>query len=323
MPVIMTRVLLTTTSFQDTPGPHHARLEQAGIEVHRQRGPLDEEAMLELAGAFDAFLCGDDAITRAVLEKSMPRLRVISKYGIGVDKIDVPAATELGVPVTFCPGVNHTTVAEHAFLLMLMLARRMREQLPLVPQWKRLTGHELMGKRLGIIGLGRIGKEVAVRARAFGMEVLAYDINRDTAFANKQQLCLVDTISELLRESDILSLHTSLTPETRGLVNEQTLRAMKPGAFIINCARGELVDTPAIAAALRAKTLGGYATDVLAAEPPPPEHPLLGLDNCLVTPHIGSRTCESVQRQAGMAVDNLLLALDGKKPLAQVNEVGT
>lgn len=157
------RILLTTTSFQDTPGPHHELLAQKGYEVVRERGPLPESRMLELAGDFDAFLCGDDAVTRAVLEKSLPRLKVVAKYGIGSDKVDVTAATDLKLPVTFCPGVNHTTVAEHTFGLLLAIYRQIVEQDNAVHQgkWKRLTGHELMGKTIGIAGLGRIGMRIS------------------------------------------------------------------------------------------------------------------------------------------------------------------
>ncbi len=123
----MAKILLTTTSYQDTPGPHHALLESVHLDVQRERGPLSEAQMLELVGEFDAILCGDDAITRAVLEQAVPKLKIISKYGIGVDKIDVAACTELGIPLTFCPGVNHTTVAEHTFGLLLAVYRHMIE----------------------------------------------------------------------------------------------------------------------------------------------------------------------------------------------------
>src|SRR5580692_8287640 len=175
----MSRVLLTTTSFQDTPGAHHKLLDSAGFEIVRERGPLPEARMLELAGQFDAFLCGDDAITRAVIEKSLPRLKVISKYGIGLDKIDVKAATDLKVPVLFTPGVNHTTVAEHTFALMLAAVRNLVPEANYVAkgQWKRITGSEICGKTLGIIGLGRIAKEVAVRANAFGLKIIGYGEN--------------------------------------------------------------------------------------------------------------------------------------------------
>jgi D-3-phosphoglycerate dehydrogenase len=319
----MTRVLVTTTSLQDTPGPHHAKLAQAGLELVCERGPLPEGRMLELAGTYDAFLCGDDAITRAVIEKSLPRLRVIAKYGIGVDKIDVAAATSLGIPVTFTPGVNHTTVAEHAFGLMLCFSKHFVEEINYTRagQWKRLTGHELAGKTLGIAGLGRIGKEMVVRGRAFGMECQAFDVYFDEKFAQAHEVKRISTFAELARGADFLSLHMNLTPETNHIVNAGLLAQMKKGATLINTSRGELIDTAAVVAALNSGQLGGYGSDVLDVEPPPADHPLLKAKNCLITPHVGSRTYESVVRQAGMAVDNLLLALRGEKPLAQVNQV--
>ncbi len=319
----MTRVLVTTTSLQDTPGPHHDKLAAAGLELVRERGPLTEARMLELAGSFDAFLCGDDAITRAVIEKSLPRLRIIAKYGIGVDKIDVKCATEKGIPVTFTPGVNHTTVAEHCFGLMLCLSKRFVEDANNTRsgQWKRVTGHELFGKTIGIVGLGRIGKEVAIRARAFGMPCLGYDVYWDDKFAAAHDVRRVAKLEELLKESDIVSLHTNLTPETQEMINPQTLGIMKKGAMLINCGRGELVSVKAILDALNSGQLGGYGADVLDVEPPPADHPLPKAKNCIITPHVASRTYESVVRQAGMAVDNLLLALKGEKPLAQVNQV--
>src|SRR5579871_1374009 len=173
----MSRVLLTTTSFQDTPGAHHKLLENAGFEIVRERGPLPEARMLELAGQFDAFLCGDDAITRAVIEKSLPRLKIISKYGIGVDKIDVKFATEKKIPVLFTPGVNHTTVAEHTFGLMIALAKHFWPHIKSTKSggWKRITGSELGGKTIAVMGVGRIGKEVIKRAKAFDMNAIGYD----------------------------------------------------------------------------------------------------------------------------------------------------
>jgi D-3-phosphoglycerate dehydrogenase len=314
---------VTTTSLQDTPGPHHDQLAGAGIELVRERGPLPEARMLELAGGFDAFLCGDDVISRAVIEKSLPRLRIIAKYGIGVDKIDVAAATEHGIPVTFTPGVNHTTVAEHCFGLMLCLTKQLVEQANYVRagQWKRLTGHELFGKTIGIVGLGRIGKEMVIRAKAFGMECVALDLHFDEKFAAAHGVKRAKTLEELIVESDVISLHTNLTPETQEMINARTLGLMKPGALLINCGRGELIATMDVVAALESGKLGGYGADVLDVEPPPPDHPLPKAKNCMITPHVASRTYESVQRQAGMAVENLLLALRGEKPLAQVNQV--
>ncbi len=319
----MTRILLTTTSFQDNPGEHHKALEKTGWEIVRARGPLPEEEMLRLAGEVDAFLCGDDLITRKVLEKALPRLRVISKYGIGVDKIDVEAATELGIPLTNCPGVNHTTVAEHTFCLMLALFRNLAEEAghTRAGEWKRLTGHEIMGKTIGIIGLGRIGKEVAVRAKAFAMKPRAYDIYWDEAFAGEHGLEREEDLDRLIETSDIISLHTSANEQTRGMINAGRVARMKDGVVIVNTARGELVETAAVAQGLESGKIAGYGADVLEREPPPPDHPLLKAKNSLITPHIGSRTYESVQRQAMMAVRNLVLAMSGEPPLAQVNSV--
>ena len=318
------RILLTTTSFQDTPGPHHDLLARGDFEIIRERGPLPESRMLELAGDFDAFLCGDDAITRAVLEKSLPRLKVVAKYGIGLDKIDVVAATELKIPVTFCPGVNHTTVAEHTFGLLLAIQRQIVEQANAVRagEWKRLTGHELMGKTIGIAGLGRIGKEVAIRAHAFGMKILGHDLHWDAEFASRHGIERVSGIDDLISRSDILSMHMNLTPETRGLMNAERLKLCKKNCVILNCARGELVDSVAMAHALEAGMIAGYGADVLDEEPPSPDHPLLRCRGAVITPHIGSRTYESVIRQATMAAKNMINVLEGRPALAQANNIG-
>ena len=316
-----TRILVTTTSFQDTPGPHHEALAGTGWEVIRARGPLSEADTLALVGEIDGYICGDDAITRAVLEKARPRLKVLSKYGIGVDKIDVKTCTEFGIPLLFTPGVNHTTVAEHAFLLLLALEKNLLFHTDSVRSggWKRQTGHELLDKTIGIVGMGRIGKEVAIRAKAFGMKPIGYDVYWDEAFAKEHCIPRAATLDEIFAASDYLSLHTNLTPETRDLVRTETIAKLKPGVIILNCARGEIVNTADMAAALASGKVRGYGTDVLDEEPPRADHPLTKLPNCLVTPHVGSRTHESVQRQAMAAVTNLIRAMHGEKPLAQVN----
>jgi len=317
------KILLTTTSYQDCPGYHHALLESTGAEIVRERGPLSEARMLELAGDFDAFLCGDDEVTQAVIEKSLPKLKIIAKYGIGVDKIDVAFATEKKIPVSFCPGVNHTTVAEHVFMLLLALNKNLIEQANITASggWKRMTGHEVMGKTIGIIGLGRIGREVAIRANAFGMKCVGYDLYWPEDFAAEHKIERADGVTDLLRSSEIVTLHTNLTEETREMICADSIKEMKDGATLINCGRGELTNTADIAAALASGKLGGYGADVLDQEPPASDHPLLGAKNCIITPHVGSRTYESVQRQAGMATQNLVNLLKGEKALAQVNEV--
>ena len=318
----MTRILLTTTSFQDTPGPHHDLLGGQGYEIVRERGPLPESRMLELAGDFDAFLCGDDAITRAVLEKSLPRLKVVAKYGIGLDKVDVASATEMKIPVTFCPGVNHTTVAEHTFALLLALCRNLVDEANYVRggDWKRITGHELHGKTIGIIGLGRIGKEVAKRARAFGMHLVGLGNYWDESFASEYGIRRAAGVDDLFRGCDVITLHTMLTDRTRHMVDARRLSIGRPGLMLINCARGELVDTAALVDSLRSGRLGGYAADVMDHEPPPSDHPLLTAPRAVITPHIGSRTHENVIRQASMAVQNMINVLEGKPALAQANK---
>lgn len=315
------RILVTTTSFQDTPGTHHEMLADTGWEIIKERGPLSEADTLAAVGAIDGYICGDDVITRAVLERACPRLKVLSKYGIGVDKIDVDAATEMGLPLLFTPGVNHTTVAEHTFLLLLAIEKHLLFHADSTRQggWKRKTGREIAGKTIGVVGMGRIGKEVAKRAKAFGMTVIGYDVYWDESFAREHQVERVHDIHDLFPRVDYLSLHTNLTPDTRELIRDETIKLLKSDAVILNCARGEIVNTNDVAEALQSGVLRGYGTDVLDEEPPAADHPLTRLPNCLVTPHIGSRTLESVQRQAVAAVTNLVHAMRGEPPLAQVN----
>jgi len=315
------KILLTTTSFQDTPGAHHDLLAQTGWEIVRARGPLNEADTLALVGDAEGYICGDDAITRKVLEKARPKLRVISKYGIGVDKIDVKSATEFGIPVLYTPGVNHTTVAEHTFLLLLALEQNFLYGVDASRrgEWKRKTGHEVLDKTIGIVGLGRIGKEVAIRAKAFGMKIIGFDIYWDEKFAKEHGVKRATTLDEIFAASDYISLHTNLTPETRDMINAKSFAKMKKGVLILNCARGEIVHTSDMVDALKSGRVGGYGTDVLDKEPPPADHPLLKLPNVVCTPHIASRTYESVVRQATTSVKNLTLAMNGEKPIAQVN----
>lgn len=315
------RILLSTTSYQDTPGPHHDRLAGQGYEIVRERGPLPEGRMLELAGEFDGFLCGDDAITRAVLEKARPRLRVISKYGIGLDKIDLPATRELGIPVLFTPGVNHTTVAEHAFCLLLASRRNLLAATDSTRAglWKRPTGHELWQQTIGIIGLGRIGQEMIKRCLGFEMEVHAYGNFWPDDFAQRYPVVRHPDVDSLCAAVGILSLHTKLDATTHHLIDARRLALLPKGAVIVNTGRAELVDTAAVLEALDSGQLAGYATDVMDREPPPPDHPLLQHPKAIVTPHIGSRTYESVPRQAMMATNNLIHFFQGQGDYFQAN----
>lgn len=315
------KVLLTTCTYQDTPGDHHALLEGTGWEVVCERGPLTEERMLELAGDFDAFLCGDDLISKEVIEKSLPKLKVISKYGIGVDKIDVAFATENQIPVLFTPGVNHTTVAEHTFALILAVARNLPEAISRTRagEWFRPTGFELWKKKIGIVGLGRIGIEVARRANGFQMGVLGFGNYWPEEEAKEFGIERRGDIGSLAEAVDILSLHTKLTEKSHHLINAEVLGRMKDGSVLINCGRGELVDQDAVIAALDSGKLAGYAADVLDIEPAPAGHPLVNHPKAIITPHIGSRTYESVPRQAVKATRNLINCITGEGDYEQVN----
>ena len=321
------RVLLTTTSFQDTPGTHQDLLNSQDWEIIRARGPLSEAEMLDLSGDFDAFLCGDDAITSSVIEKSLPRLQTISKYGIGLDKIDVEYATEKKIPVLFTPGVNHTTVAEHTFGLLLGITKDIQSNAVAVQNgewvagWKKPVGNEIMGKTIGILGLGRIGKEVAIRAKAFGMEIIAFDPYFDEAFGGEHGVKKCANMDEVLHNSDVVSLHCFLTKETEDMINAAKIAEMRNGVIVLNCARGELVNTNDIAGALKSGKVGGYGADVLDAEPPAPDHILIGAPNCIITSHIGSRTHESVQRQANRCLHNAINFFAGEDDVLCANGV--
>src|SRR3954471_21249257 len=219
-----TRILLSTTSFQDTPGRHHDVLNNSGFEVIKARGPLSEQQMLDLVtqgGGFDGLLNGDDQITARVIDAALPRLRVIAKYGIGLDSIDVKHATARRVPVLFTPGVNETTVAEHTTGLVVAAATHFWFPARAVKagEWKRQTGSELWGKTLGVIGLGRIGKEVVKRASAVDMGCIGDGNYWHDSFAAQYELERVPTREDVLRRADVVSLHTNLTPETRGFIN--------------------------------------------------------------------------------------------------------
>ncbi len=322
------RILLTTTSFQDTPGPHHDYLAKSGFEVIRARGPLKEQAMLDLIaqhGGFDGLLNGDDHITAKVIDAALSaptQLRVIAKYGIGLDSIDVKYATSKKMPVLFTPGVNHTTVAEHAILLMIALAKHFWPHIQSTKQggWKRITGNELFGKTVAVLGVGRIGKEVIKRASAFDMKCVGYDLYWDEAFAKQYNVTRAATADEAIQQADIVSLHMNLDDSNRGFINTARIATMKKGAWVINTARGGLVVEADVAAACKSGQLGGYATDVVDIEPPPADHVFMGIDNIIVTPHIGSRTFESVERQAMRAATNLVEFLNGGRDFIQANK---
>lgn len=303
------KILLTSTSFQDTPGAHHDLLNQHGFEIDKMRGPLKENVLLEVISQYDGIICGDDEITRNVIKKgSQSKLRIISKYGIGLDKVDLNAASEFGVPVTNCPGVNQVTVAEHVFALLLSYIKNIIPENEVVQQqkWDRLVGRELNRKIIGVVGTGNVGKEVIKRAVAFGMKVVAFDKFISEDFAKQYDFHYTETIEELLSISDVISLNLSLNESSRNMISKHSIGFLKQGVVIVNTARAGLVDQDIILKGIENGIIGGYLTDVLEEEPIVPNHPFLGNKKILITPHIGSRTYENVVNQGTMAVENLL-----------------
>ncbi len=303
-------VLATARSFCKSDGPHHEFLRQNGCEVtlHAPVGPMSASDLRSLVPGYDGLILGLDYCDGSVLEAS-DRLRAISRYGSGVDRVDVDAATRHGIAVTTTPGVNRVAVAELAIGLMFSLARS-------IPQvvintrsgvWERVQGWELYGKTLGLIGFGAIGREVATRALALGMNVLTYD---PFSTVDLQGVQAVD-LSTLLREATIVSLHCAVTPETEGFMNADQIAQMRDGAYLVNTARGELVDEDALYAALKSGKLAGAASDVFRREPPEGS-PLLTCDNFLATLHMGGTSRESTLRMAMMASQNLVDVLHGR-----------
>src|SRR5229473_335076 len=243
----------------------------------------------------DALIVRSAVDVNAEILRGKSKLRVIGRAGVGVDNIDLEAATKAGIAVMNTPGANAVAVAEHTLALMLALARSISraDSTTRAGKWekKSLQGTELRGKTLGIIGLGRIGMEVARRAKAFDMNLIAHDPFVAASVARDLEIQMAG-LDQIYAAADYISLHVGLTPQTTGMINEQSIKKMKKGVRIINCARGELVDEGALAAALASKQIGGLALDVFTEEPPK-NSPLLALDNVIATPHIAGSTGEA------------------------------
>lgn len=316
------KVLVTGHTFRRVSGDHVQRLSDAGCELINSPYPraATEAELLPLVGEVDAVLASTDAFTRRVLEAA-PRLKIISRVGVGYDAIDIAAADEHGVWVTITPGTNEHSVADLTLALLLTLARQI---VPMVEKtragrWERAIGVELAGTTLGLIGFGRIGRQVALRARAFDTRVIIYDVIRDEDAAASCGAAYV-SLEDLLAQADFVSLHAPATPQTRGLIDATTLRQMKPTAYLINTARGELVHEPDLVEALRRGRIAGAALDVFDTEPPDPANPLLALPNVLPTPHVAGITTQSAVRMATLSAENVLAALRGERPPYPVNE---
>lgn len=310
------KILITPTSFQK---PVNARAKQMieafadEIVYNPQTRPLTAEEVAELLSGVDGYIAGLDYITAEAIAAAPKSLKVISRYGAGVDRVDLAAAKAKGIVVTNTPGTNSTAVCELAFALMLSLARHVPQMDAAVRsgEWPRANGMELCGKTLGIVGFGAIGKKLAVRAKAFGMDVMAYDPYFDAAFAAENGVKRME-LDELIPLADVISLHVPLTEQTKYMISAEQIARMKDGAFVINTARGGLVDEAAAAKALKSGKLGGVGLDAFEVEPVT-DSPLLGLDNVVMTPHAGAHTDEAVAGMGLMAVQNLIDVMQGKE----------
>jgi D-3-phosphoglycerate dehydrogenase len=307
------KVFASPTSFQKAQNRVARELleSRADVTFNDLGVPLKGEQIVERMTGMDGYIAGLDYVTRDVVERMPESVKVISRYGIGVDRVDLDACHERGIVVTNTPGANATAVCELAFALMLSLARSVPELNEAVKrgEWPRSEGIELAGRTLGVVGFGMIGRKLAFRARAFEMEVLAYDPYFDKAFAAMTGARLV-SLDELFTASDFVSLHLPYDEQTRHIVDAARIVSMKRGAILINTARGGLIDEAAAAEALKSGQLGGLGLDAFEQEPPA-DSPLIGLPRVVMTPHTGAQTAEAVAGMGMMAVHNLLNELDG------------
>jgi D-3-phosphoglycerate dehydrogenase / 2-oxoglutarate reductase len=290
------------------------RLEQAGDATYDMITGLSKEELLSIIPKYDAIIVRSGTQIDADILQAGKKLVVIGRAGMGVDNINITAATMAGIVVMNTPGANSMATAEHTMSLMLAISRHTATAYVSMKsgEWDRsaFVGTELYGKVLGIIGFGRVGRLVAERARAFGMEVLAFDPFVSEEVARNSGVTLVD-LEDLLPVADYISLHAAYLPETENMINAKTIDQMKDGVFIINVARGKLIDDDALAEALQTGKVKGAAIDVYRQEPPAEKNPLLGLPNVLLTPHLGASTIESQHMVATQIVDQVLAALRG------------
>ncbi len=286
---------------------------------------LSEAELIENLRGIDGLILGMEEVNSNVIANA-DSLKVISRFGVGYDNVDVPAATAKGIAVTNVPGQNTESVAEQALGLMIAISRKIPMGWDHVREgkWDIINGFELKDKTLGIIGLGRIGKSLAQKAKAFNMNILVFDrsADRKAEYCRENNLEIVSDLDELLKRSDYVSLHTPCTDELRNMIGARELGLMKPTAFLINTARGGLVDEEALYECLKDKKIAGAAVDDLASLPLQKENKLLTLDNIIVTPHMGANTFEANQRTKLMVITNLLVGLTGNLNENVVNRDG-
>jgi phosphoglycerate dehydrogenase-like enzyme len=316
-------VLVTPTSYGKEDPALITQLEDAvGRVTYNSTGkPLSSVQLREVLPGVDGYIAGLDTIDRPALEAA-DGLQVVTRYGAGVDRVDLEAAKEKGVVVTNTPGANTVSVAELTVGLMLALARMIpgADASTKSGLWPRMHGVALEGKVIGLLGFGAIGKQVARRLRAFDCSLVAYDPVADTQFAREHRVQITPSIDELIQQADFLSLHLPAMPATHGMVDAAFLGKMKLGAYLINTARGELIDETALLKALLTGRLKGAALDAFAAEPPDASNPLLALPQVIATPHIGAHTDGATNAMGWAALYDCLAVLQGQAPKYPVEQ---
>ena len=302
--------------------PMEALINIPSIEIVDMRGMgIKDPDFVEALKSVDAVLSGNDLVVDETLFGLAPKLKMIAKMGVGLDMIDINAASRHGAIVFNTPGVNNQAVADHTFAMLLAVARKIIycDQSLREKRWEhaRIMGVELWQKTMGILGLGAIGRAVALRAKGFDMKIVAHDPYWPDQFAAENRIERV-ALETLLKISDVVSLHMPLTPESKGMINAGTLRLMKPTAILINAARGEVVDEADLYRALKDGVIAGAGLDVFENEPPT-ESPLLELDNVVLTPHTAAFTTEAMNNMNVGVVEQIIDYLNGKRPAHLVN----
>jgi D-3-phosphoglycerate dehydrogenase len=314
----MPKVLITARYFAVDPAPlevlraHGCECVHTDLDWTLGDGNVSDVRAVELLHGVDAAIISSLPLTASVLART-PQLKVVAIRGVGYDSVDVPAVTAHGIPLLIAPGFTES-VADYTFALMLAVSRQvaLADRIIRTNRWEVLVSTNIAGKTLGIVGLGRIGKAVARRARGFDMTILATDVVHDEAFACQYDVTYLP-LSDLLRRADIVSINAPLSQDTRQLVDEQALRLMQPTAFLINTSRGGLVDEQALAAALRQGRLAGAGLDVFHDEPLI-DNPFAGLENVVLSPHLAAYAREGLRDTGVIAAQGVVEVLAGKRP---------
>lgn len=313
------KVLITSRSFGKIGDTAQRILEEGGIEIVNKSVNFDQAEFERIIPEFDALIIGAHEFEEKDMERC-PKLKIICKHGVGLNNIHLEKARELGIAVTNAPGTNSNAVADLTFGLMLSVARKISHSSALVKEgvWKSHIGEDVCGKTVGLLGFGAIARKVANRAKGFDMRVLAYDPYVKELPEEYKGFVTLCSLEDVIRGCDFLSVHLPLTEETKNMISAKELSMMKPGSYLINTARGGIVNEMDLYEALKSNHLNGAAMDVVENEPMTADHPLLSLPNVVVTPHIGMYSKEAISAVSEICAKNVVACLTGQPLCNQV-----